>query len=295
MFENLDITEEQRQFMEFLTVNGLDTRCYNALLRNNIKTMEDFKKLTTKRIKDMRNLGEVYSKSLIDFAHNNDILFLDEVSEEEKNERLANSFDQNIFTAERISNVKFSDGFCYLTEDNIKVLNESGIFSLKDLSKIKKEDFKMILGGNDRALSEITRFCNEYSIKFLDNDISIDKLNLSTRSHNILYRAGIRDVSKLTSLTEEDVDKIRNISPKVKAEVYSKVHAMGLHFGDEEIIDDTNSIKERIDKKEALLGKIESLQSEKAKLLEQEKELDSKLNSLFKEYVDGLVDKKGSK
>ncbi len=53
----------------------------------------------------------------------------------------------------------------------------------------------------------------------IEQDEPIEKLNLSTRSFNALKRSGIHMLSQLLACTEEDMNKMRNLGAKSKAEI----------------------------------------------------------------------------
>ena len=59
-------------------------------------------------------------------------------------------------------------------------------------------------------------------------DVTIDDLELSVRSYNCLKRAGINTVQDLTSRSEDDMMKVRNLGRKSLDEVMEKLHSMGL-------------------------------------------------------------------
>lgn len=59
-------------------------------------------------------------------------------------------------------------------------------------------------------------------------DITIDELELSVRSYNCLKRAGINTVQDLTSRSEDEMMKVRNLGRKSLDEVIEKLHSMGL-------------------------------------------------------------------
>lgn len=59
-------------------------------------------------------------------------------------------------------------------------------------------------------------------------DVTIDDLELSVRSYNCLKRAGINTVQDLTSRSEDDMMKVRNLGRKSLDEVIEKLHSMGL-------------------------------------------------------------------
>lgn len=95
-------------------------------------------------------------------------------------------------------------------------------------SKILIEHFNLFLGLSDVAdktsvLMEVSK--NKISKNL---DISIDELELSVRSYNCLKRAGISTVRDLTSRTEDDMMKVRNLGRKSLDEVIEKLNAMGL-------------------------------------------------------------------
>ena len=64
-------------------------------------------------------------------------------------------------------------------------------------------------------------------------DTSIDDLDLSPRAHNCLKRAGIDTVADLTSKSELEIMKIRNLGKKSYTEVVEKITALGLTFSED--------------------------------------------------------------
>lgn len=62
----------------------------------------------------------------------------------------------------------------------------------------------------------------------------IEELDLSVRAYNCLKRAGHHSLSDLTSLTESEMMKIRNLGKKSLKEVIDKIKDMGLKFRDED-------------------------------------------------------------
>lgn len=59
-------------------------------------------------------------------------------------------------------------------------------------------------------------------------DVTIDDLELSVRSYNCLKRAGINTLQDLTSKSEEDMMKVRNLGRKSLDEVLERLHSMGM-------------------------------------------------------------------
>ncbi len=65
-------------------------------------------------------------------------------------------------------------------------------------------------------------------------EMTIEELDLSVRSFNCLKRAGINTVEDLTSKTEEEMMKVRNLGRKSLEEVIEKLHSLSLKLKDEE-------------------------------------------------------------
>lgn len=95
-------------------------------------------------------------------------------------------------------------------------------------AKILIEHFNLFLSLSDVA--ERTNLMVEKSdSKVTKNlDVTIDELELSVRSYNCLKRAGINTVQDLTSKTEDEMMKVRNLGRKSLDEVIEKLHSMGL-------------------------------------------------------------------
>ena len=62
----------------------------------------------------------------------------------------------------------------------------------------------------------------------------VEELDLSVRAYNCLKRAGIHSLSDLTSMSENEMMKIRNLGKKSLKEVIDKIKDMGLKFHDED-------------------------------------------------------------
>ena len=65
-------------------------------------------------------------------------------------------------------------------------------------------------------------------------ETSIDDLDLSVRAYNCLKRAGIHTLNDLTSKTELEMNKIRNLGKKSLKEVMDKVYELELNFREED-------------------------------------------------------------
>ena len=65
-------------------------------------------------------------------------------------------------------------------------------------------------------------------------EMTIEELDLSVRSFNCLKRAGINTVEDLTTKTEDDMMKVRNLGKKSLGEVINKLHSFGLDLRSED-------------------------------------------------------------
>ena len=64
--------------------------------------------------------------------------------------------------------------------------------------------------------------------------MTIEELDLSVRSFNCLKRAGINTVEDLTTKSEEDMMKVRNLGRKSLEEVINKLNDLGFSLRKEE-------------------------------------------------------------
>ena len=95
-------------------------------------------------------------------------------------------------------------------------------------SKILIEHFNLFLGLSEIAEKTSVMVEPESSNATKNLDVTIDELELSVRSYNCLKRAGINTVKDLTSKTEDEMIKVRNLGRKSLDEVIEKLNSMGL-------------------------------------------------------------------
>ncbi|MDR1627520.1 MAG: DNA-directed RNA polymerase subunit alpha [Oscillospiraceae bacterium] len=97
-------------------------------------------------------------------------------------------------------------------------------------AKILIEHFNLFVGLSKLAEDANVMFEKQEPASANSLNMTIDDLELSVRSYNCLKRAGINSVEDLTSKTEDDMSKVRNLGKKSLEEVIEKLHAMGLDF-----------------------------------------------------------------
>ena len=95
-------------------------------------------------------------------------------------------------------------------------------------AKILIEHLNLFVGLSDVAESTNLMVEKPVATSPTNLDVTIDELELSVRSFNCLKRAGINTVLDLTSKTEDEMMKVRNLGRKSLDEVIEKLHSMGL-------------------------------------------------------------------
>ena len=101
-------------------------------------------------------------------------------------------------------------------------------------AKILNEHLNLFVDLSDEAKSAEIMVEREETKKEKVLEMTIEELDLSVRSFNCLKRAGIDTVEDLTSKTEDDMIKVRNLGKKSLEEVIQKLHSLGLSLRKEE-------------------------------------------------------------
>jgi DNA-directed RNA polymerase subunit alpha len=90
-------------------------------------------------------------------------------------------------------------------------------------AKVNAEHLNIFIGLTDEAQNVEIMVEKEEDQKEKVMEMTIEELDLSVRSYNCLKRAGINTVQELTTKTEEDMMKVRNLGRKSLDEVKSKL------------------------------------------------------------------------
>ena len=122
-----------------------------------------------------------------------------------------------------------------------------------ELAKVgKKEELEEIISGNEHyseeKKSELKELLNERTRVAVKEkilmemeamnpympglDMTIEKLDLSVRSYNVLRRGGFKTVEDLIGKSDEDLQKVRNMGKKSFDEIIEKLKSLGLEFVD---------------------------------------------------------------
>ena len=101
-------------------------------------------------------------------------------------------------------------------------------------AKILNDHLNLFVDLSEEAKKMETMVEREDKKKEQVLEMTIEELDLSVRSFNCLKRAGIDTVKDLTSKTESDMIKIRNLGKKSLGEVIQKLHSLDLTLKKEE-------------------------------------------------------------
>lgn len=96
-------------------------------------------------------------------------------------------------------------------------------------SKMMIEHLEVMVELSEKASGEFMTEpeCESHNRKL---EMTIDELDLSVRSYNCLKRAALNTVAELSSKSEEDMMKVRNLGRKSLKEIKEKLEALGLGF-----------------------------------------------------------------
>lgn len=101
-------------------------------------------------------------------------------------------------------------------------------------AKIISEHLRLFIDLSDNAKNVEIMIEKEEGQKEKVLETTIEELDLSVRSYNCLKRAGINTVQDLTTRSESDMMKVRNLGRKSLEEVMSKLQAMDLSLASDD-------------------------------------------------------------
>ncbi|HHU20434.1 MAG TPA: DNA-directed RNA polymerase subunit alpha [Bacilli bacterium] len=101
-------------------------------------------------------------------------------------------------------------------------------------AKILTEHLNLFVGLTDEAQNAEIMIEKEEDQKEKVLEMTIEELDLSVRSYNCLKRAGINTVQELTTKTEDDMMKVRNLGRKSLDEVKNKLSDLDLSLRTED-------------------------------------------------------------
>ena len=124
------------------------------------------------------------------------------------------------------------------SETEIRVMRNLGKKSYEEiLEKIKKYknpiiNILLMSDNNEQEKNELNDYKKDDEVEKQKN-VGIEELDLSVRAYNCLYRAGIKTLGDLMSISKEEFKEIRNLGQKSHDEVLEKLKMHGIGLGDD--------------------------------------------------------------
>ena len=181
----------------------LSVRAYNCLKRVEILTVGDVLKLNREELFEIRNLGELSAKEIIE-------------------------------------KTRFIIDNCGVLSDEQEALEEE---NLKRLFISPEKDENDVEPGEKQLIgATLVGFVAQEKLRLLKS-VPIEALELSVRANNSIKRAHIKTVGELVSLTEEELMGIRNLGQLTREEIIDKAKSFISDFENKyglEIIDGSN-------------------------------------------------------
>ena len=234
------------EIIKKMTIENLNLkkRTYNSLKRAGIKTVEEIINLSFKDLKEVRNLGNKCFEDLVDKIHSLNLLFKDELLNNNLNENnkvlqieaLKEKIKEEKYIEINVLDLKFSTNASKcLLENNIKTLYDLILIPEYLLKKVEGLNIKQInekldllgITNVDRDKLVYENYLEKVNEKKF-NQITVEQLCFSARTYYSLKRGKINTLEDILKLTESELMKINNFGKKNFEEVSKKIGRFGL-------------------------------------------------------------------
>ena len=204
----------------------LSVRSFNCLIRAGVKTVQDLMEKTEEDLMKVRSLGQKGYDEVIEKMQSLGIEMLDghlkfastESSRDDKKQ--TNNMDENLII--------------HIEEE----INSSDVFNEDEKEMLRKklsEKYQEIKAKRMHINEEYLRSKIIGAIHTTLDD-TIEELDLSVRSFNLLKRAGINTVQDLVEKTEEELIKTIKLGEKTYDEVIEKMQSIGIEMVDGQFV-----------------------------------------------------------
>lgn len=234
------------EIIKKMTIENLNLkkRTYNSLKRAGIKTVEEIINLSFKDLKGVSNLGNKCFEDLVDKIHSLNLLFKDELLNNNLNENskvlqieaLKEKIKEEKYIEINVLDLKFSTNASKcLLENNIKTLYDLILIPEYLLKKVEGLNIKQInekldllgITNVDRDKLVYENYLEKVNEKKF-NQITVEQLCFSARTYYSLKRSKINTLEDILELTESELMKINNFGKKNFEEVSKKIGRFGL-------------------------------------------------------------------
>ena len=153
-----------------------------------------------------------------------------------------------------IIEARFRDGYTLeavakrhrLTRERVRQLQESALAKMRynpnEYFLVSRSDLREMRDENNKLRATLNSL-NDKMLKLKDafsevvdgavhesrqcDDLSVDEMGLSVRTHNCMARAGKRTASEMAAMTNREIELTRNLGKKSANELYSKLVELG--------------------------------------------------------------------
>jgi RNA polymerase sigma factor (sigma-70 family) len=210
-----------------IEVLDLSIRAYNCLQRSGITTVEQVAALSDDELLNIRNVGvkvlsEIQEKLAAYLVKYPLPERLGEVHPE-----ISSDHDPTSLVDSGLPEQPESIGVLGLSRRSHNRLQQAGIDTVERLADMTDADLLDIPSLGATALAEIRGKLTDYLVNhpLPEQPVSIEVLGLSSRSHNLLRRNGIRTLAQLVLLSSEQIRNLRNAGEKTVKEIKKKLEA----------------------------------------------------------------------
>lgn len=210
-----------------IVVLDLSVRAYNCLQRSGITTVEQVAVLSDDELLDIRSVGV---KVLSEIREKLAVYLVKYPLPERPGEvhpEVSSDHDPASPVGDRLPEQPESIGVLGLSRRSFNRLQQAGIDTVEQLAAMSDADLLDIRGLGINALAEIHGKLAAYLVthQLLERPVSIEVLDLSPRSYNLLRRNGIRALAQLAQISPEEIQNFRNVGEKIVKEITEKLEA----------------------------------------------------------------------
>lgn len=229
-----------------------------------VKTVEELNRVGLKKISDITKLNEREFQIIVGLLP------------EKMQKELKTMLEKNELKLEG-PEIVLEDGDVFIDEiglskTSVKCLFWSGIRTKSQIFNMSEVQMKRLLGASNKELTEIKNLFKKERrkpIKIAEEDIEIneetplERLNLSLRAHQALYRNNIKTLGDLLNKPAQELRKLRGLGNKSYEEIIDRLKYLGYAVPKQQNNRRLERIKERIEGLEEMDGYLVQIRDHK--------------------------------
>lgn len=281
--EDKEIQEIRRKYYEndYLSIDEIDfsVKTYLKLRRAGIDEFHELCRMDDEDLSHIKGLG----KREINEIKEKKMDILDRKTQEEAEKREYECQEMLKITKDiKIEDMEFSnEAFQALRQKNFKTLHDLCYMSEPSIEYAFGEEIANEIIGKIQEYGGMTRADKYYE----KGNLIIGEMDFSTRTRNMLMRAGIFELYELCRMDEKDLKHIEGLGQKGIKEIKEKMHSLGMKTKGEELSEENDFLvsnenkdaKKIIEEKQTEKGSEETNDTDLKTLIEKLKLAYSKL------------------